>query len=234
MDIHDKKEIGKEFFDTIRDSDKKVCFGDEDIKWIFKGKDIIHSSKDIDMSVDMIPLPADETEHGKDMGEKIGHKDAMVIRFPENGELSGKCEVRVTADYSFRKYMGTTGLHVYYYNVKTEKFEEISINISISEDNSISFEIEHCSDYIIMNEALDEQYISDGEEATTVYGDANGDGKVDSKDAVLIKKYIAAFKDLNMDETASDVNLDGGVDSKDAVLLMKYLAGFKVELGKEQ
>lgn len=63
------------------------------------------------------------------------------------------------------------------------------------------------------------------------YGDANGDGKIDSKDAVVLKKYLAGYKDLNINTEACDVNLDGEVTSVDAVRLLKYLAGYNVELG---
>lgn len=64
-----------------------------------------------------------------------------------------------------------------------------------------------------------------------VFGDANNDGTVDSKDAVLLKKYLAGFTDLEIDLLLCDVNADGAVDSRDAVRLMKKLAGYNVELG---
>ncbi|MBO5459326.1 MAG: hypothetical protein J5981_03650, partial [Lachnospira sp.] len=50
-----------------------------------------------------------------------------------------------------------------------------------------------------------------------VFGDANNDGTVDSKDAVLLKKYLAGFTDLEIDLLLCDVNADGAVDSRDAV-----------------
>ena len=63
------------------------------------------------------------------------------------------------------------------------------------------------------------------------YGDANGDGKIDSRDAVLIKKYIAGFTGFTIDLEASDVNADGKVDTRDAVKILKKIAGFDVTLG---
>lgn len=63
------------------------------------------------------------------------------------------------------------------------------------------------------------------------YGDANGDGKIDSRDAVLIKKYVAGFTGFIIDLEASDVNADGKVDTRDAVKILKKIAGFDVTLG---
>ena len=65
-----------------------------------------------------------------------------------------------------------------------------------------------------------------------IYGDANSDDEVDSKDTVLIKKYLAGYSGLSIDKEAADVNGDSEVDSKDAVRLLRYLAGYDVTLGK--
>ena len=64
------------------------------------------------------------------------------------------------------------------------------------------------------------------------YGDANGDGKIDSRDAVVIKKYVAGFTGFTIDLEASDVNADGKVDTRDAVKILKKIAGFDVTLGE--
>lgn len=66
-----------------------------------------------------------------------------------------------------------------------------------------------------------------------VFGDSNGDGVVDSKDAVMIKRYMAGYTDQKIDLAASDVNVDGTVDSKDAVKILKKLAGYDVVLGEQ-
>lgn len=53
-----------------------------------------------------------------------------------------------------------------------------------------------------------------------------------SKDAVLLKKYLAGYTGLDIDTAAADVNMDGGVDSKDAVKMLRHLAGYEVKLGE--
>ncbi len=76
------------------------------------------------------------------------------------------------------------------------------------------------------------KFINETQESQTIYGDVNSDGKVDSKDAVSIKKYLAKYSGLSIDKEAADVNGDSEVDSKDAVRLLRHLAGYEVTLGK--
>ena len=67
---------------------------------------------------------------------------------------------------------------------------------------------------------------------TTLYGDLNGDGDINSADAVLMKKYLAGYREEAADERAYDVNYDGEITSADAVLLLKYLAGYDIKIGR--
>ena len=48
-----------------------------------------------------------------------------------------------------------------------------------------------------------------------------------------MKKYLAGYKDLEINLEACDVNLDGVVTSADVVLVLKKLAGYDVVLGKQ-
>ena len=61
-------------------------------------------------------------------------------------------------------------------------------------------------------------------------GDANGDGKVDTADAVQILKFSAGMLHLSNDKKkAADTNHDGTVNTADAVLILKYAAGMITE-----
>ena len=70
-----------------------------------------------------------------------------------------------------------------------------------------------------------------------VYGDANGDGVVNGRDVLLLRKYMANY---NFDsETSSvevskgaDANGDGVINGRDVLLLRKYMANFDFETGK--
>ncbi len=72
--------------------------------------------------------------------------------------------------------------------------------------------------------------------ASIVYGDATGDGIVDGKDLVRLKKYLAAYdyetgtSDVAI-EPSADATGDGAVDGKDLVRLKKYIAAYDYETG---
>ena len=60
-----------------------------------------------------------------------------------------------------------------------------------------------------------------------IKGDINGDGKIDSIDAVKVLQYyansLAKITQPAIDENAADINEDSIVDSKDAVsILVEY------------
>lgn len=62
-------------------------------------------------------------------------------------------------------------------------------------------------------------------------GDLNGDGTVNSTDAILLRRYIAGGYDLDINELAADVNDDGSAGPMDILLLRRYIAGgYGVEL----
>ncbi len=69
-----------------------------------------------------------------------------------------------------------------------------------------------------------------------IYGDATGDGLVDGKDLVRLKKYIAAFdydtgtSDILL-EAGADATGDGMIDGKDLVRLKKYIAAYDWDTG---
>ena len=117
-------------------------------------------------------------------------------------------------------YMGEI-CKVYYVNEKG-KFTNMN---AVCQNGFLIFETGHFSTYLVT-----ETNIKTVSEIT--YGDANGDGKIDSRDAVVIKKYVAGFTGFAIDLEASDVNADGKVDTRDAVKILKKIAGFDVTLGE--
>ncbi len=66
---------------------------------------------------------------------------------------------------------------------------------------------------------------------TVIYGDANGDDKVDLRDVVLLRQYMANYVYATGASTVqvkpgADANGDGKVDLKDVVLLRQYMANY--------
>ena len=69
-----------------------------------------------------------------------------------------------------------------------------------------------------------------------VYGDVNGDGSVNTKDLIMLRKYISNLDDetgISIIDVAdgADANADGTVSLKDLVLLRKYIADYDDESG---
>ena len=63
-----------------------------------------------------------------------------------------------------------------------------------------------------------------------VYGDANGDGSVNARDAATLQQYVAGW-DVSLTEASADANGDGSVNARDAAVLQQYVAGWDVTLG---
>ncbi len=63
-----------------------------------------------------------------------------------------------------------------------------------------------------------------------VYGDTNGDGSVNARDAALLQQFVAGWE-VTLNEASADANGDGSVNARDAALLQQYVAGWDVTLG---
>lgn len=62
-------------------------------------------------------------------------------------------------------------------------------------------------------------------------GDLNGDGKINTTDVVLLRRYILNVDGTKINANAANVNDDGKVNSADVILLRRYIAGgYGVEL----
>ncbi len=62
-----------------------------------------------------------------------------------------------------------------------------------------------------------------------INGDVNGDGEVNSEDALLVMRYSMNLCRLD-DLAAADVNGDGNVNMADALLIMRYANGFTQDI----
>lgn len=59
----------------------------------------------------------------------------------------------------------------------------------------------------------------------TIYGDVNGDSRINSGDATLVLRSYARLTTLTSSQLiAADVNGDGKVNSADATLILRYYA----------
>lgn len=72
--------------------------------------------------------------------------------------------------------------------------------------------------------SVDAKY-EENQAVTILYGDVNGDGKVNAKDGTALARHLAdwdAYKEIN--EANADVNDDGKINAKDNTALARHLA----------
>jgi hypothetical protein len=67
---------------------------------------------------------------------------------------------------------------------------------------------------------------------TTIYGDVNGDGKVNNRDLGILQQYLNGY-DVTIDSDVADVTHDDKVNNRDLGLLQQYLNGWDVTLDPE-
>ncbi|MBE6631409.1 MAG: hypothetical protein E7623_01770 [Ruminococcaceae bacterium] len=87
--------------------------------------------------------------------------------------------------------------------------------------------------WVISNETAELNIFACNTFTYYVYGDINGNGFLDSPDAVLLAQHLANWN-INLPSDfhkKADVNNDNTIDSIDAVRFAQYLAGWKVSLG---
>ena len=70
-----------------------------------------------------------------------------------------------------------------------------------------------------------------------IYGDVNGDGKINGRDVVKLAKYLAAYNESTGESSVAvspgaDVNGDGKINGRDLVKLRKYLANYNESTGE--
>ena len=107
--------------------------------------------------------------------------------------------------------------------------KEIKVKIQDADNLVTSYQ---CSNrgYFDFEEPVEEEDIfqEEGEEESrkSKLGDVNDDDKIDSGDAILLRRYLEGDGDLdNLQLFRSDVNQDGRVNPKDWKIILDYDAG---------
>ena len=73
-------------------------------------------------------------------------------------------------------------------------------------------------------------------EEPIMYGDVNGDGIINGKDLIDLRRYIVSYDDDTGTSSVqvsagADVNGDGVINGKDVILLRQYLAAYDDDTG---
>jgi len=95
--------------------------------------------------------------------------------------------------------------------------ETIPLTLELSESEIYNADVETVRASAVSGSVEVVQYLS---------GDANSDGNVNSVDVTLLRRFLAAWPNISINEAAMDVNDDSLVNSPDVTILRRYLAGW--------
>ena len=80
-----------------------------------------------------------------------------------------------------------------------------------SDTGIVTFKTKHFSEYEIRDTSFK-------------LGDINGDGKINTTDLILIRRYMAEYEVGSFNKLAADINGDGKINTADLILIRRYLA----------
>jgi len=76
---------------------------------------------------------------------------------------------------------------------------------------------------ITANKTVTAKYVST---SARIAGDVDGSGSVGAADVVILRRYLAGWPGVTINESAADVNGDSIVGAADVIVLRRYLAGW--------
>ena len=158
IDATNNSVISKELFEIIKGSNKTVVIKNNNVEWTFNGLDV-KDAKQIDVSTKIYDVTEEDEVSGK-------VKSGVVIDFADNDKLPGKCLIKLYNNEKIAEILNKNNANIYYFNEKTNKFEEIKLNAEYNSDGYYEFYISHNSKYVITTEKIDTEYVDDSKETS--------------------------------------------------------------------
>lgn len=129
-------------FEAIAGKDKTIVFQNEDVQWVFNGKNISPDKcKDINLRTLVW------VKSGKEMGFP-DEEEVIEIEFADNGELPGKVDMRINYAYLTAKFANKTDtLILSHMDGTTPKVEQE--DVKIDNDSATVFNLTHNSAFVL-------------------------------------------------------------------------------------
>ncbi|MBR3785762.1 MAG: hypothetical protein IKJ77_05100 [Firmicutes bacterium] len=142
LDCRNYKIASKAIFEAIAGRDVTVAFVDNNVQWVFNGKDIQKSKcKKINLTSYV------QVVSGGTAGFPDDKKVAKLV-FRDNGELPGEVEMRINYDYLAAKYnFDKKNLKLTYLAPTNPVLEDADVDTA--KDNFYEYEVDHNSTFVL-------------------------------------------------------------------------------------
>ena len=136
--------IPLQLFDIIKNSKKNLIIKHDNIEWIFNGTDI-KVPKDIDVLMKFYEMNDSNISEAL---KKALNGEAVILDFPNNGELPGNVLIRIKDTEIINKLTGDK-YYIYYVDTENDKLNKVALEVQKNSEGYIEFYINHNSKYII-------------------------------------------------------------------------------------
>ena len=145
-------------------------------------------------------------------------KTACTVTFDANGgtgEMDAKT-VAVNAEFTFPKckFTAPEGKQFSAWMIGEDTYE-IGDTVTIAEDTVIK---------AVWTAAQEDPFVPASDKKR---GNLDGSGAIDTKDAMLLSRYVNGWDDTVPDPEAADIDGDGDVAVRDAMILTRYVNGWE-------
>ncbi|MGN1299297.1 MAG: hypothetical protein ACI4UE_04875 [Candidatus Scatovivens sp.] len=140
--------VSSNIFEAIKGTNKILILTNNNVEWVFNGNDI-EEAKQINTSVNVFNI---SKENNSSINSKLNN--GIVLEFASNGQLPGKCLIRIKHNNGLGEELNEN-LNLYYYNDEKDTLEKVDTQIIVTKDNYYEFYIDHNSKYILSDENIE-------------------------------------------------------------------------------
>ena len=219
--------IGHAAFGWSDSSNMGYCYIGNVVIYGYEGTEAERSAKSDGNTFVALDVKLADEESGIKVSGNIDEAAALEVKLLSSDKSKITYDITLTKDGKAIQPDGTVTVKIPVpesldgAKCRVYRVEENGKNTDMNaefKDGFMVFKTTHFSKYILTTDDL-----------SVVYGDINGDGKINTVDLAMLRKYLANRNPATGESTVSvgagaDVNGDGKINTVDLALLRKYLA----------
>lgn len=137
-------------FDALRGTTKKLELTSRNgATWVFDGRNIKNSSKEINLEVKAGTVTEQKAEDQRFINQIVGTRETVVLAFADNGTLPGAALVTIPLKNNMVGLLGWSGIYLYYVNSNAGTVDLIARNLTIDNGMNITISVDHNSTFIL-------------------------------------------------------------------------------------